>query len=79
MKKSQVGRTVVAAVELAVLTVMGLASGRLVAQTVISADGVVESASGGFKFPEIYCTHKGVPVLETSFVLRSSGLGGHSR
>jgi len=41
-----------AAMGVTLIVWMGLASALLVAQTVISADGVVESTTGGLKFPD---------------------------
>ncbi|MCH7666337.1 MAG: DUF1566 domain-containing protein [Acidobacteria bacterium] len=45
-------RLALAAVGAAHVVWMGLAFGPLGAQTVISADGMIESTSGGFKFPD---------------------------
>ena len=46
------GRLVSAAVGAALFVGMGLVSGPLVAQTAITAEGLVESTSGGLKFPD---------------------------
>ena len=52
MKRKGIRRLVLAAVGAALTAWTGLASAPLVAQTAILADGVIESTSGGFKFPD---------------------------
>ncbi len=52
MKMLDYRRVAWSAAGIALLAVLGLAFGPLVAQTSISTDGVVESTSGGFRFPD---------------------------
>jgi hypothetical protein len=52
MKGIQTRKLALTAIVAVLIVGMSLGFGPLLAQTVISADGVVESTSGGFKFPD---------------------------